>query len=66
MTIREGLRERVLNVFFRPKQKNTVLLSPAERKLIRFSLTELRNKLLKEGFDTQDVDGLIMRLTDQA
>lgn len=51
-------------MFFRPKRKFAVLLSPAERKLIRFSLMELRNKLLKEGFDTQDVDALIMRLTE--
>ena len=51
-------------MFFRPKRKYTVPLSPAERKLIRYSLMEMRNKLLKEGFDTQDVDALIMRLTE--
>jgi len=51
-------------MFFRPKRKFAVLLSPAERKLIRFSLMELRNKLLNEGFDTQDVDALMMRLTE--
>ena len=50
---------------FRAKRKFAVRLTPAERKLIRFSLTELRNKLLKEGFDTQDVDALILRLTEQ-
>ena len=49
---------------FRAKRKYAVQLTPAERKLIRYSLTELRNKLLKEGFDTQDVDALIMRLTE--
>ena len=49
---------------FRPKRKYAVQLTPAERKLIRYSLTELRNKLLAEGFDTQDVDALIMRLAD--
>ena len=48
-------------MFFRPKRKFAVLLSPAERKLIRFSLMELRNKLAAEGFDTEDVDALIMR-----
>lgn len=51
-------------MFFRPKRKYAVLTSPAEQKLIRFSLTELRNKLLKEDFDTQDVDALILRLTE--
>ena len=49
----------------RAKRKFAVRLTPAERKLIRFSLTELRNKLLEEGFDTEDVDALIMRLTEQ-
>ena len=52
----------MLNVFFRPKRKLAVLLSPAERKLIRYCLMELRNKLLNEGFDTADVDALILRL----
>lgn len=47
---------------FRAKRKYVVQLTPAERKLIRYSLMELRNKLLSEGFDTQDVDALIMRL----
>ena len=47
---------------FRAQRKYVVQLTPAERKLIRYSLMELRNKLLSEGFDTQDVDALIMRL----
>ena len=47
---------------FRAKRKYAVRLTPAERKLIRFSLTELRNKLAAEGFDTEDVDALLMRL----
>lgn len=49
---------------YRAKRKYVVQLTPAERKLIRFSLTELWNKLIKEGFDTQDVDALILRLTE--
>ena len=49
---------------FRAIRKYAVRLTPAERKLIRFSLMELRNKLLKEGFDTQDVDALLRRLVD--
>ena len=53
-----------LEMFFRPKRKYAVLLSPVERKLIRYCLMELRNKLLNEGFDTADVDALIMRLTE--
>ena len=48
----------------RAKRKYVIQLTPAERKLIRYSLMELRNKLLAEGFDTQDVDALIMRLTE--
>ena len=50
-------------MFFRPKQKYAVLLSPAERKLIRYCLMELRNKLAAEGFDTEDVDAVILRLS---
>ena len=49
---------------FRAKRKYAVQLTPAERKLIHYSLMELRNKLLKEGFDTADVDALIIRLTE--
>ena len=59
---RADLRKRVLNMFFRPKRKFAVLLSPAERKLIRYCLMELRNKLALEVFDTEDVDVLILRL----
>ena len=47
---------------FRAKRKYAIQLTPAERKLIRYSLMEMWNKLLAEGFDTQDVDALIMRL----
>ena len=48
----------------RAKRKYAVRLTPAERKLIRYSLMELRNKLAAEGFDTEDVDKVIQRLTD--
>lgn len=51
---------------FRSKRKHIVRLTPAERKLIRYSLTELRNKLLNESFDTKDVDLLIQRLVELA
>lgn len=51
---------------FRAKRKYAVKLTTAEQKLIRFSLIELRNKLVEEGFDTQDVDALILRLTETA
>ena len=47
---------------FRTKRKYAVLLSPAERKLIRYSLMELRNRLLEKGFDTDDIDVLIARI----
>ena len=49
---------------FRSKRKYVVQLTPAERKLIRCSLMELRNKLLKAGYDTKDVDALILRLSE--
>ncbi len=49
-------------MFFRPQRKYAVLLSPAERKLIRYCLMELRNKLTAEGFNTRDVDLLIQRI----
>ena len=49
-------------MFFRPKRKYAVLLSPSERKLIRYCLMELRNKLAAEGFDTEDVDKVIVRI----
>lgn len=50
-------------MFFRPKRKYAVQLSPAERKLIRYCLLELRNKLAAEGFHTEDVDAIILRLS---
>ena len=37
---------------------------PAERKLIRYSLMELRNKLIKASFDTKDIDMLIQRMVE--
>ena len=49
---------------FRAKRKYVIQLPPAERKLIRYSLMELRNKLAAQGFDTEDVDALILRLTE--
>ena len=49
---------------FREKRKYVVQLTSAERKLIRFSLMELRNKLAAEGFDTHDADALILRLSE--
>ena len=49
---------------FPEKRKYVVRLTPAEQKLIRYSLMELRNKLLAEGFDTQEVDTLILRLSE--
>ena len=49
-------------MFFRPKRKYAILLSPAERKLIRYCLLELRNELAAEGDNTEDVDALIERL----
>ena len=49
---------------FRRERKYAVLLSPAERKLILYSLIELRNKLASERFDTEDVDKVIIRLVN--
>ena len=49
---------------FRAKRKYVIQLTPAERKLIRYSLIQLRTKLVKEGFGTEDVDALILRLSE--
>ena len=48
----------------RAKRKYAIQLTPAERKLIRYSLMELRNKLIKAGFDTKDIDMLIQRMVE--
>jgi len=50
---------------FRLEKKYVIELSPAERKLIRFCLLELRNKLLSEHFDTYDVDALLLRIMEE-
>lgn len=36
--------------------------SPAEKKLVRYCLMELRSKLLAADLDTDDVDALLQRL----
>ena len=51
-------------MFFRPKRKYAVLLSPSERKLIRYCFLELRNMLAAEEFDTEDMDAVIPKLAN--
>lgn len=48
---------------FRKNKLYYIDFSPAERKLVRYCLMELRNTLIAEGFDTDDVDALLRRLT---
>ena len=38
-----------------------ISFSPAEQKLVRYCLMELRNKLLAASCDTDDVDALLRR-----
>ena len=47
---------------FRSKKRLYVVLSPAEKKLIRLCLLELRNKLLAAELETDDIDALLLRL----
>lgn len=49
---------------FRREKHYVVNFSPAEKKLVRFCLMELRNKLLTADCDTDDVDALLRRLME--
>ena len=50
---------------FRSEKKYLIMLSPAERKLIRYCLIELKNKLLSAHFNTDDIDALIRRISEE-
>lgn len=52
-------------MMFRFEKKYVIELSPAERKLIRYCLMELRDKLLSENCDTFDVDALLLRIMEE-
>ena len=47
---------------FRKTTRYFITFSPAEKKLVRYCLMELRNKLLAADCDTDDVDALLHRL----
>lgn len=49
-------------IMFRREKRFIIGFSPAEKKLVRYCLMELRNKLLDAGCDTDDVDALLQRL----
>ena len=55
------LVQEVFNMF-RKTTRFYITFSPAEKKLVRYCLMELRNKLLAAGCDTDDVDALLQRL----
>ena len=47
---------------FRREKRFFIGFSPAEKKLVRYCLMELRNKLLAASLDTEAVDALLHRL----
>lgn len=47
---------------FRKEKRYIICFSPAEKKLVRYCLMELRSKLLAANLDTDDVDALLHRL----
>ena len=47
---------------FHRRSKLYVTVTPAERRLILFCLVQLRNRLIAEQFDTEDVDALLLRM----
>ena len=49
---------------FRREKRFVIGFSPAEKKLVRYCLMELRNKLLAASLDTEDVDALLQRLME--
>ena len=49
---------------FRREKRFVIGFSPAEKKLVRYCLMELRSKLLDAGCDTDDVDALLQRLME--
>ena len=51
-------------IMFRKQIRLYITFSPAEKKLVRYCLLELRNKLLAASCDTDDVDVLLRRLME--
>ena len=47
---------------FRREKRYIIGFSPAEKKLVRYCLMELRSKLLAANLDTDNVDALLQRL----
>ena len=55
--------QEVFNMF-RKTTRFYIAFSPAEKKLVRYCLMELRSKLLAANLDTDDVDALLRRLME--
>lgn len=49
---------------FRREKLYCIALSRAEKKLVRFCLVELRNKLIAENLETDEIDALLTRFLE--
>ena len=47
---------------FKKSQKRIVELSPAEARLLRYTLMQFRNKVLNAGKPTEDIESLLLML----
>ena len=47
---------------FKKSQKRVVELSPAEARLLRYALMQIRNKVLNAGKPTEDIESLLLML----
>ena len=55
--------EVVTMLFWKKEQKVVVALSPREVRLMRMALLNFRNKAVKAGKPTEDINELIFRIT---
>ena len=50
-------------MFWKKERKVVVALSPSEVRLLRTALLNFRNKAVKAGKSTEDINELILRIT---
>ena len=48
---------------FKKSQKRVVELSPTEARLLRYALMQFRNKVLKAGKPTEDIESLLLMVS---
>ena len=61
----DSIKERdevVTMLFWKKEQKVVVALSPREVRLMRMALLNFRNKAVKAGKPTEDINELILRI----